>query len=52
LVEERSKIHYTMHLGRDHRPSASKLRNFLTKSHLLSSSHTGPSRIATDAGWR
>jgi hypothetical protein len=32
-VEERTQIHYTIHLGRDHRPSASKLTNFLTQSH-------------------
>jgi hypothetical protein len=33
LVEEITQIHYTIHLGRDHRPSASKLTNFLTQSH-------------------
>ena len=33
LVEERTQIHYTMYLGTDHRPSASKLTNFLTQSH-------------------
>jgi hypothetical protein len=33
LVEERTQLHYTMYLGRDHRPSASKLTNFLTHSH-------------------
>jgi hypothetical protein len=32
MVEERTQVHYTMHLGRDHRPSASKLTNFLTQS--------------------
>jgi hypothetical protein len=34
LVEERTLIHYTVHLGREHRPSASNLTNFLTHSHL------------------
>jgi hypothetical protein len=33
LMDERAQIHYTMHLRRDHRPSASKLTNFLTQSH-------------------
>jgi hypothetical protein len=33
LVEERTQIHYTMYLGRDHRPSTSKLTNFLKQSH-------------------
>jgi hypothetical protein len=32
LVEEGTQIHYTMYLGRDHRPSASKLTNFPTQS--------------------
>jgi hypothetical protein len=27
------RYNYTMHLGRDHRPSASNLTNFLTQSH-------------------
>jgi hypothetical protein len=33
LVEERTLIHYTMYLCRDHRPSANKIANFLTRSH-------------------
>jgi hypothetical protein len=33
LVDERAQLHCTMYLGRDHRPSASKLTNFLTQSH-------------------
>jgi hypothetical protein len=33
LVEERTQICYTMYLGRDHRPSTSKLTNILTQSH-------------------
>jgi hypothetical protein len=33
LVVERTQIHYTMYLGKDHWPSARKLTNFLTQSH-------------------
>jgi hypothetical protein len=33
LVEERTQIHYTMYLRRDHQPSAIKLTNFLAQSH-------------------
>jgi hypothetical protein len=33
LAVERTQIQYTMNLGRDHRPSASKLTNFLKQSH-------------------
>jgi hypothetical protein len=42
LVEERTSIHYIMYLGRDHRPSASKLTNFLTQSH----------RYGRESNWR
>jgi hypothetical protein len=41
LVEEGTHVHYTMNLGRDHRPSACKLTRF---SHILIST----SRIRTD----
>jgi hypothetical protein len=43
LVEERTQIHYTMCFSRDHRPSVSK---------HFSHSHSGLSRIRTNAGWR
>jgi hypothetical protein len=33
LVEERTQMHYTMYLGRDHRPSESKLTTVLTQSN-------------------
>jgi hypothetical protein len=33
LVEERTQIHYTMYLERDHRHSKSKLTNFLTQTN-------------------
>jgi hypothetical protein len=42
LVEEKTQICYTMYLGRDHRPSASKLTNFLTQTH----------RYEQDSNWR
>jgi hypothetical protein len=41
LVEERSQIHSTMYLGRDHLPSASKLTNFLTHRDRLKRDSVG-----------
>jgi hypothetical protein len=34
LVEERTQIHHTMYLGRDNRPSTSKMTNFFTVTSI------------------
>jgi hypothetical protein len=43
LVEERTHVHYIMYLGRDLRPSTSKLTNFLT--------HSDPSEQDSNRRW-